>query len=365
MSAFLQGKPITRDVYVVPPKEMKKPNIIWKLKKAVYGLSDAAKSWYESVVTEMLRLGCEKSKYEPAFYFYKDASKLHGLSVTHVDDFLDAGSEKFEKDILENVTKTFMIGSESEKEFRYIGINLTQNQEGVILDQAHYPEGMSMHEFTADRKKEADENLTEKELKEYRKIVGSLNWVATTSRPDLCFEVVELSTHFKNATVRDMLAANKAVRKLQTHDYKILFPSLVLDDELRIVLYSDSAYKNLNDKVGTCAGYVVFVVDKNHRSCPISWSSKKLQRVVNSTMAAETLGLVNGIEDAIYLQAILHEVFCELPLSIECFVDNKDLVDAVHSTRLVEDKLTRLSIAAIKEHLDKKEILHVTHIPGV
>ncbi len=47
------------------------------------------------------------------------------------------------------------------------------------------------------------------------------------------------------------------------------------------------------------------------------------------------------------------------------FVDNKDLVEAVHSTRLVEDKLTRLSIAAIKEHLSKNEILHVTHIPGV
>ena len=71
--------------------------------------------------------------------------------------------------------------------------------------------------------------------------------VSTTSRPDMCFEVVELSTHFKNATVRDMIAANKAVRKLLSHDYKILYPPLVLDNELRIVLYSDSAYKNLSD----------------------------------------------------------------------------------------------------------------------
>ena len=55
MSAFLQGKPITRDVYVIPPKEMRKPNMIWKLKKAVYGLVDAARSWYDSVNNESPR----------------------------------------------------------------------------------------------------------------------------------------------------------------------------------------------------------------------------------------------------------------------------------------------------------------------
>ena len=365
MSAFLQGKPITRDVYVIPPKEMRKPNMIWKLKKAVYGLVDAARSWYESVVEEMVRLGCEKSKLEPALFFHKENSTLNGVSVSHVDDFLDAGNEKFEKEVIDNVVRTFMIGSKAEREFRYIGINLTQNDNGVKLDQSHYIESVSMYELPSDRKKEKDDKLSDAELKEYRKIVGSINWVATTSRPDMCFEVVELSTHFKNATVRDMIAANKAVRKLLTHDYKILYPPLVLDNELRIVLYSDSAYKNLSDGVGTCGGYIVFLADREHRSCPISWSSKKLQRVVNSTMAAETLALVNGIKDAIYMQAVLREVFEELSLHIECFVDNKDLVEAVHSTRLVDDKLTRLSIAAIKEHLNKNEIMHVTHIPGI
>ena len=85
--------------------------------------------------------------------------------------------------------------------------------------------------------------------------------------------------------------------------------------------------------------------------------------VVNSTMAAETMGLVNGIKDAIYVQTIIHEVI-KLLLPIHCFVDNKDLVDGVHSTKLVDDKLTRLSIATIKEHLEKQEVRYVSHIPG-
>ena len=45
-------------------------------------------------------------------------------------------------------------------------------------------------------------------------------------------------------------------------------------------------------------------------------------------------------------------------------MDNKGLVDAVHSTHAVDDKLTRMSIAIIKEHLEKKEIVEVNHIPG-
>ena len=149
------------------------------------------------------------------------------------------------------------------------------------MDQSHYTRNVSMHELSADRKKEKDNQLTDNELKSYRKIVGSLNWVATTSRPDMCFEVVELSTHFKNATVRDMINANKAVRKLQTNDYEIVYPALVFDEELRIVLYSDSAYKNICDGVGTCVGCIVFLVDRERRSCPIGWSSKTLQRVVS------------------------------------------------------------------------------------
>ena len=40
LSAFLQGKPITRDVYVIPPKEAN-TSYTWKLKKCIYDLVDA------------------------------------------------------------------------------------------------------------------------------------------------------------------------------------------------------------------------------------------------------------------------------------------------------------------------------------
>ena len=44
--AFLQDMPMTRDVFIKPPKERRMPEILWKLVKPVYGLSDAPRGWH-------------------------------------------------------------------------------------------------------------------------------------------------------------------------------------------------------------------------------------------------------------------------------------------------------------------------------
>ena len=44
-SAFLQGKSITTDVYLMPPEEAGTEKL-WKLKKCVYELTDASRRWY-------------------------------------------------------------------------------------------------------------------------------------------------------------------------------------------------------------------------------------------------------------------------------------------------------------------------------
>ena len=45
-AAFLQGKDIERDVYIVPPVEANCKHVLWKFEKRVYGLKNAARSWY-------------------------------------------------------------------------------------------------------------------------------------------------------------------------------------------------------------------------------------------------------------------------------------------------------------------------------
>ena len=45
-AAFLQSRTLDRDVFVEPPSDIKKPGIVWRLKKPLYGLDDAScKVW--------------------------------------------------------------------------------------------------------------------------------------------------------------------------------------------------------------------------------------------------------------------------------------------------------------------------------
>ena len=58
--------------------------------------------------------------------------------------------------------------------------------------------------------------------------------------------------------------------------------------------YYDAVTKN--DHAFGVAGHVIFLVNKRtHAASPITWSSKKIERDVSSSLAAETLGLVKLI----------------------------------------------------------------------
>lgn len=45
-AAFLQSRTLDRDVFMLPPKDIRKPGIVWKLKKPLYGLDDASRKFW-------------------------------------------------------------------------------------------------------------------------------------------------------------------------------------------------------------------------------------------------------------------------------------------------------------------------------
>ena len=92
-SAFLQGMELSRDIYIRPPPEAGSENVIWKLKKCVYGLADASLYWYNKVKETMLGTVGKMTQVDPAvFYWLDEQLKVAGVLACHVDDFLWAGS---------------------------------------------------------------------------------------------------------------------------------------------------------------------------------------------------------------------------------------------------------------------------------
>ena len=88
--------------------------------------------------------------------------------------------------------------------------------------------------------------------------------------------------------------------------------------------------------------------------------TRKLKRVVKSTLTAETLALQEVIEAAIMIKAMFLEILNvdahNQILPIKCVTDSKSLHDAVYSTKTLTEKWLKIELCAIRESLEKQEI---------
>ena len=360
-SAFLQGRDLERDVYVLPPKEVRKEGIVWKLKKCLYGLGDASRQFYLSVREEMQNLGCMQCTVEPSlFYKLSGNGELEGILVSHIDDFLHAGTDLFRELVMKPLRTRFVAGRVEEGNFSYVGFKITQNDQGIVLDQSSYVQGVEMEQIDQGKLAQRGLELSGLEKTGYRSIVGAINWIVRGSRPDMAFDMVELAVRANCATVEDLIKARKVLRRLQEFGSYILFPCI--SSPWSLYVFTDASLANLSDGVSSSLGIVIFVTDGN-RSSPLAWHANKIKRVVRSTLAAESLALLEGLEEALYLRSVLMEIHISTTIPIVGFVDNKSLVEAIYSTKLVNDKRLRIDIGAIKEML-KSDIEQVKWLPG-
>ena len=129
------------------------------------------------------------------------------------------------------------------------------------------------------------------------------------------------------------------------------------DKDLKIIQFTDGAHGNLVDR-GSQGGYFVFLVGENGKCALISWQSKKIHRVVKSSLAAETLSMSDGTDGAVFVNALQSEIYFgnKRSLPIEFIADNQSLVDALKSSNYVSDKCLRTEIGIVKEMVENKQI---------
>lgn len=355
-AAFLQGQDIDRVIYVQPPQECRKDDsTVWKLNKCVYGLVDASRNWFLSVKKELLQLKCEQSKLDPALFYWHQKGKLEGMFLMHVDDFLWAGSEAFKDRVISPLRLKFRCGKEMDSSFRYVGLGIEQEEGQIFLQQ---------HDYT-DELQQVESNVDSDLLRDtiYPGIVGQLHWLATQSRPDLSFDVLDLATLCDQSSSKLRSKINKAVRKAKYNQYRMSFPCLGSSESMELLLYTDAAYANLSDRYSSTGAYVILLKGNNGKTCPIAWSAKKIKRVVKSTLAAEALSLTEGLDACYFVRSILCEMFLIENVLIKCYTDNKSLCQNVHSTKLISEKRLRMDLASIKESVSAGDI-SVTWVPN-
>ena len=73
-AAFLQANELDREVFLMPPKDIRKEGYVWKLKKPLYGLNDASRKFWLRVTELFAALGLQRLEGDEAVYYRKDTN---------------------------------------------------------------------------------------------------------------------------------------------------------------------------------------------------------------------------------------------------------------------------------------------------
>ena len=356
-TAFLQGDKLERDVFLRPPREAEEDGYLWRLQKCVYGLGDASLYWYKKVKTSFLKLGGNISKSDPAvFYWLDSAGELIGLLACHVDDFLWGGTDYFEKNVIDLVRREFVVGKEEESSFKYVGINIQSKDGKILYDQNFYAKNLEYIILSKARSVQKDSNISELERTQMRTKIGQLLWLGRQSRPDILFDTCVLAAKVKDAKVRDLMEVNKLLKRAKSDTVTLRFQKL---DKPYMVLYSDASLGNINDGRSQ-EGYFICMVDDKGSISPLCWCSRRIRRVVRSTIAAETLAMADALDSALFLSSLYTELVFGVSnpklQRVLCFTDNKSLWEAVKSNKAVTEKRLRVEIEGIKESIENGQV---------
>src|SRR5271156_1199054 len=88
-TAFLNGD-LEHSIYMEPPPgsiDYGHPNIIWKLKKSLYGLKQASRTWYQKAKQEFLTLIFTQSDVDHSIFVY-DNDECICIIALYIDDLM-------------------------------------------------------------------------------------------------------------------------------------------------------------------------------------------------------------------------------------------------------------------------------------
>ncbi|GKD43250.1 putative ribonuclease H-like domain-containing protein [Tanacetum coccineum] len=278
-SVFLYGK-IKKEVYVCQPPGFEDPdfpNRVYKVEKALYGLHQAPRAWYETLLTYLLDNGFQRGKIDKTLFIRRDKGDILLVQV-YVDDIIFGSTKKslcteFEK----MMHKKFQMSSMGELTF-FLGLQVKQKEDGIFISQDKYvTEILKKFGFTDVKTASTpietqklllkDEDGEEVHVHLYRSMIGSL-MCRTSSRPDIIFVVYACARYQINPKVSHLHAVKKIFRYLKAQPkLGLWYPKYSPFD---LVAYTDSDYAGASlDRKSTTRGCQFL------RSRLISWQCKK------------------------------------------------------------------------------------------
>ncbi|GJR55637.1 putative ribonuclease H-like domain-containing protein [Tanacetum coccineum] len=321
-SAFLYGK-IEEEVYVCQPPGFEDPEFpdrVYKVEKALYGLHQAPRAWYETFSTYLLDNGFQRGQIDKTLFIKRVKSDILLVQMSSMGEL------------------TF-----------FLGLQVTQKDDGIFISQDKYVDEI-LKKFGFSTMKTAstpietskplmkDENAEDVDVHLYRSMIGSLMYL-TSSRPDIMFVVCACARFQVTPKVSHLHAVKRIFRYLKGQPkLGLWYPK---DSPFDLEAYIDSDYASASlDRKSTTGGCQFL------GSSLISWQYKKQTKVANSTTEVEYVAAASCCRQ-FWNTATARTL------------DNRE----IEITATIDSKVKIVTEASIRRHLKLKDSDGISTLP--
>lgn len=365
-SAFLNGV-LDDKIYMKQPPgyEEKGPQYVCKLNKSLYGLKQAANVWNKALHNVLTKDGFIQSSADNCLY-----TKCHveeGNSpiylLIYVDDILVAAKSKPQLNEVEQILKKNFEIKNLGAVHHYLGLEVKKDKnDNFCIRQKYYIDKLLKEYGLQDAKiskfpvdpgygKSISEKLNSNS--DYRKLIGSLLYIAVNSRPDIAASISILSRKTESPTKEDWNELKRVLRYLKGTSEHYLKLS---NDDSRdncLIGYADASWAEDKTDRKSNTG---FVFQLNNGT--VSWCCRKQSCVALSSTESEFISLSEACREAIWIRKLLTDMMVPQTNATTIFEDNQGCLRMMdegkfsNRTKHIDTKLY-----FIKHHIDKRDII--------
>ena len=293
---------------------------VLRLRKSLYGLKQAANTWFDHLTKGLDKRGYIQSTTDPCLWFNEDT-----IILIYVDDVIIFSKSEKSIDVLvqslQEGEEKYVLTDEGDID-KYLGVDIfIHNEKSFELRQPFLIDrclaAMDMNPETNPKNTPVTKPLLHKDKDgqdrkftwNYGQVIGMLNYLQSTSRPD-----ISMATHQCARFCQDPKALHeRAVRQIGKY---------LLGTKTRGIKYYPDASKGIEcfvdadfagnwnradannpENVLSCTGFVIF-----YAGCPVLWCSKLQTEIALSTAESEYIALSQAMRDVIPLMQLMTEL---------------------------------------------------------
>ena len=335
-------------------------DVLLKLKKAIYGLKQAAMAFWHKLLEVMLAMGNKRSRADPCVYYRWNDDKTLTMWLSWIDDNICAGPEKHVKEQTLELSKRFEVDDIGVPE-EYVGCKIERNMEEcwIKMTQPVLVQKAS-DEFDLPARKpntpafpgsvlvKSDKQFTLDSAKQtkYRSGCGLAMHIMRYTRPEIYNAVRDCTRHMAEANKSHFEAMTRVLGYIAgTPKRGLLLKPFgtwngTREYKFKVNGRADSDYAKNPDDRKSVSGCRTLL-----NGAPVIWRSSTQPTVSLSVTESEQRAGVQCAQDMLYVMRWLEalELQVEKPMVLE--MDNKGAIDLL-TIGVQEGKLGMLKLGS-------------------